>query len=651
MSTRAMTVPIFTFLVLISSTAKGSLQFTNQEYPLMYFTKLLSEEIFTPGLPLVVMLPVWEEISIHKEVGYLIQELHTSSRWPILVHNMSYSMEGYTRMHKQTHPHGSYIILISGSCRDWGIHTLTFIAQLQELTSFRDSWNPKAKFIVSLMSNCTYRELTKYSRYFLRELWFKEVVNAVVLFLKSKEHRDINMQGNTTDSAQGTYFELHTCYPYENSERCNPLESSVPVKVFTVRHLKDIRRSDIFRGYNDKNFHKCPIKVFVKTLPPLVYPPKQVRYNDSYNQAVYEKGLEIEMMKLIGNALNMSLDFMEFGKRNLEGVLGHPVILVGCFRAIYAEIDNIIEYTQSYFTICLSWYTPCAVKYERLSRFFNIFSVDMWMCFTLSLALAVITVRCISNYRHKPHLHESKSYSNIFIVTANIISVVLSVSVNTQPRSAPLRLFFFCWVCYSVAISTVFQAYLTTFLIEPGYEEPIKTVEQMLNSEKNFGFRDKFKILFPDTSDPVDSAIVKNAVECPDEPTCFTWAAEYHNITTILSDLYMANPYGEKKFTDENNRPLLCELESGVVRRMDFAILFGKRSPFFELINDVLNHIIEVGIDMQIMKPGLEKVQIQTEFNSHSSDDTYFVFGVSHLQTAFYLLMLGYFFGSCLFCG
>ena len=107
----------------------------------------------------------------------------------------------------------------------------------------------------------------------------------------------------------------------------------------------------------------------------------------------------------------------------------------------------------------------------------------MWICFALSLVLAVITVRCISNYGHKSHLHQSKSYSNIFSITANIISVLLSVSVNTQPRSAPLRLFFFSWVCYSVAVSTLFQVYLTTFLIEPGYKEPIRSVQEMLESE------------------------------------------------------------------------------------------------------------------------------------------------------------------------
>ena len=63
-------------------------------------------------------------------------------------------------------------------------------------------------------------------------------------------------------------------------------------------------------------------------------------------------------------------------------------------------------------------------------------------------------------------MYESKSYSDIFCVTANIIAVVPSVSVNTQPRSAPLSLFLFCWVCYSAAISTVFQAYFTTYVIE-----------------------------------------------------------------------------------------------------------------------------------------------------------------------------------------
>jgi len=652
MSTRAMIVPIFTFLVLISSTAKCSLQITNHEYPLMHFTKLLSEEHFTPGLPLVVMLPLAGGESTNKEVGYLIEELQISSRWPILVHNISYKMEGYTRMHTQTDPHGSYIIIISGPCKEWEWHTLLFWVQLSELSFGNNSWNPKAKFIVLVMSNCTHTENKKFSRTLLRELWFREVMNTAVIFLNSNEHGDIYMQENTSDSSQGTYLELHTWYPYENSERCNPVEGTVPVKVFTIRYLNDIRRSDLFRGYRDKNFQGCPFKVYVRTMYPLVYPPKQVRYNDSYSQTVYEEGMEIEMLKVIGNALSMSLDITECpgvlpslsagNRKKTEALKGHPLIFVGWFPGVHHEFDNITEYTRSYLILRLVWYTPCAVKFERWSRFFKIFSVDMWVFFSFSLVLTVITVHCISNYAHKSHLLESKTYGNISSVTVCIIAVSLSVSVSTKPRSSPLRLFFFSWVCYSVAISTVFQAYLTTFMIEPGYQEPIKSVEQMLNSEEKFGFNRSYRLLFPDISDPVDSAIVKDAVECPDEPKCFIWATKYHNISTILNDLNMGIYRGEKDCTDENNRPSLCELEDGVVRRIDFAILVRKRSPFFEFINDALSHIVEGGIVMYIKKRGFEKAEIQTEFNYPIYDDKFFVSGVSHLQTAFYLLMLGY---------
>ena len=96
------------------------------------------------------------------------------------------------------------------------------------------------------------------------------------------------------------------------------------------------------------------------------------------------------------------------------------------------------------------------------------------------------------------------------------------MSVKTQPRATPLRLFFFCWVCYSVAISTVFQAYFTAYLIEPGYEEPIRTVEQMVQSERKFGFNQGYEGMFEEISESVESAIFKNSVRCPDEKKCLT---------------------------------------------------------------------------------------------------------------------------------
>ena len=259
-SSRAMIILIFLVAVVISPTVHGSLPITDHEYPLMYYTKLISEEYFTAGRPLAVVLPLTGEDSKIKEVEYLIKELHTSGRWPILVYNVGHKMD--RSMYTEIHPHSSYILLISVPCKEWEEHISSYIQQLYD-TFVGNSWNPRAKSFVPVISNCTHLENKQLSRAILNELWFKEVINAAVLFLNSTEHEGNDLQHNTNDSAQGTYLELHTWYPYENSERCNPAEGTVPVQVLTVKNFTDIRRSDIHR----RAFLLAAYKIIGKSTP------------------------------------------------------------------------------------------------------------------------------------------------------------------------------------------------------------------------------------------------------------------------------------------------------------------------------------------------------------------------------------------------
>jgi len=636
-----MIVLIFTVVALISPPVYGSLSIAEHEYPLIHYTKLISEEQLTSGRPLVIVLPLAEEDSTNKEVGYLIEELHTSGRWPVLVFNTSYKMN--ENMYTDIHQHGSYIILISGPCKEWEEHISGLWQQLYELSENEKMWpsrNPRGKYIVSVMSNCTHLDNNHIARAILNHLWFYQVTNAAVLFLKSNEHAGSDLQQNTNYSTQGTYLELYTWYPYENSHRCNPEEGTVPVKVFTVRNLSDIRRSDIFRGNVGKKLHGCALNVHVEIKPPSVYPPKRIWYNNSGYQNVYEDGIEIELLGIIGNALNMTLDIEDSTKVDYRNVT--PSIYAGRIGTYVSVLDYLTERTRGYLSIRLDWYTPCAIKHQRWGRFFKIFSVDMWICFALSLVLAVITVRSISNYTHKSHLHESNSYSNIFSVTTNITAVALSVSVNTQPRSAPLRLFFFCWVCYSVAISTVFQAYLTTFLIEPGYEDPIKTLQQMLTSDLKFGYIDEYGVYLDYVKDSVELDFINNAVRCPDIGASFNWAAVYQNTSIIFDTLNVEICRDMGKLADENKRPLLCKLEDGGVASLERVLLVYRGTPFLDLINNIIDHTVESGILTHMNKKYLLKEEILLMSNAFAFDDTYIVFGVRNLQTAFYLLLVGY---------
>ena len=93
---------------VISSPVHASLPTVEHEYPLMQFTKHISEEHFNAGRPLLIMLPLAEEDSTKKEVGYLTDEL--------LVFNTSYKMN--ENMYIEIHQHVCYIILISGPCNE-----------------------------------------------------------------------------------------------------------------------------------------------------------------------------------------------------------------------------------------------------------------------------------------------------------------------------------------------------------------------------------------------------------------------------------------------------------------------------------------------------------------------------------------------------
>jgi hypothetical protein len=134
------------------------------------------------------VLPLAEEVSMNKEVGVLIEGLHTSECWPILVYDFSCKMKG--NMYTEIHQHSSYILIL-GLCKEWEKHISHFWQQLYELSLGNNMWhsrNARAKFVVCVMSNCTLIGNTKVLKAILKELWVQEVMNSAVVFLKSNEH-------------------------------------------------------------------------------------------------------------------------------------------------------------------------------------------------------------------------------------------------------------------------------------------------------------------------------------------------------------------------------------------------------------------------------------------------------------------------------
>jgi hypothetical protein len=59
----------------------------------------------------------------------------------------------------------------------------------------------------------------------------------------------------------------------------------------------------------------------------------------------------------------------------------------------------------------------------------------------------------------------------------------VGVAVPQQPTTSTLRVFFFLYVCFCFVISTVFQAFFVSYLVEPMYEKKLETLYGLLYSD------------------------------------------------------------------------------------------------------------------------------------------------------------------------
>jgi hypothetical protein len=151
------------------------------------------------------------------------------------------------------------------------------------------SWNPAAKLVFFITSNCTHFESTIISKGILNELWAYGVTQATALFLQPNEQAGKDIERNTSHWAQGTHLEMHTWYPFENSDRCDPVDGTVPVQVFTARNISnirkirkiirntsDVRKSGLYKTYFERNLHQCAIRMHANVIHRLVNLPKCV---------------------------------------------------------------------------------------------------------------------------------------------------------------------------------------------------------------------------------------------------------------------------------------------------------------------------------------------------------------------------------------
>lgn len=125
------------------------------------------------------------------------------------------------------------------------------------------------------------------------------------------------------------------------------------------------------------------------------------------------------------------------------------------------------------------------------------FEKETWVVIiVLSIAVALLLWRmsCLS---------EETSYETLVKSLTHVWAVVLGVSLPEQPRASQTRLLYLIWVIYCLHINAVYLSFLTSFLINPGFEKQVRTVDELVRSKLDFGCHSGFDRYFNDSTDTI----------------------------------------------------------------------------------------------------------------------------------------------------
>jgi hypothetical protein len=188
----------------------------------------------------------------------------------------------------------------------------------------------------------------------------------------------------------------------------------------------------------------------------------------------------------------------------------------------------------------------------------------------------------------------------------------------------------------------VFQAFLTTFLTDSGYETPIQSIDELFGSGLKLAYPQDHSSVFVNYNEAELSNVGRMNANCPSIKVCEYWAKYYKNVSVFFSDNNFQIASGSGIYVGENGEPLLCKIDDGVFFNAQCVLIMFYGEPLLKRINEIFDRVVEAGIYKFWVSRFINHYRITfSKIAIVNPLDEYYSFNLHHLQPAFYLLLMG----------
>ncbi|PSN34223.1 Ionotropic receptor 596 [Blattella germanica] len=491
------------------------------------------------------------------------------------------------------------------------------------------TWNVRAKFIIIVAM----KSISKYSSrtvalQICRLLGNWNIINIVVM-----------VPNFNNQTFYISAVDLFTWFPYKNGT-CGEVENVVMLDQWINGTFRE--GSNLFPMKIPKQFSKCPIKIAALGIEPFIVSVDNYTHNKNNGNIYKFRGITAEYPLIALDMLNITVHTeMVSNDVTLDNVLD---VLAGLVSGKYDVLVGPIPWLASAMILDLSFPTiyfnarfqvPCSLPVPHMQRILQTYQVSVWLSTLLTLVISGF-VFYLSAKVHK--FEESFTFKSVVNCLCHSLAILLGVSVPELPKTRVLRIFFYIYVCYCFSISTVFQAFFTSYLVEPGYGKPLRTFEDLLKAGFTFGS-------LPALTPAVASIDFHEIYLFKKEEYFYDYENATIRIITkgdlcMMSATQYSNFIAYKLGIDDISK-IICFLDYDLIT-LYFATALPKGSPFLPSLNYYIMRGFEAGFLQRYWSLFTQSLILSNTGRFQNVNSDYLVLNLSHLSPAFMVLFLGF---------
>ena len=525
------------------------------------------------------------------------------------------------------------------------------------LLSIRASWNPRARFVVSVTITNDVYKCQETAKIVLEELWSLKILDAIVI-LKSPQTQTTGNDAGTYSNIRDQNLEIYTWFPHHDQLRCWAFHDVIPLDIWLMEGNGRFKNNvDLFPNKITHNLHKCPIIAGTFPVDFVVGPYKYLDINDSTTSestyVTYDSGIEIRLIKLVAEGLNVTLKFLppppnneKWGNVTVDGritgllgqvVLGKADIGFGAWP-LHPKLIMVMDATKTYYRDDWLWWVPCAKKVPRWKSITMVFLPETWITLLISIISAVVVI--FGLVACEPM--ERRVYRNCANCAFSVWATFTGVSAPYMPRRTPTRMFLISWIWYCLAINIVFQTFLTSFLIEPGLQHQMNSIEEIMASKIKYGYNEWIDLAVRDSDDALSKIILQERTACNEgnKPPCLDWVA-YHNNFSVLCSKTLLDYLRTHEYVDSNGKHLICQA-GGVFFPLNYVTYMEKWNPLLNRFNDIITRLLYSGIEWHWLESSLHMQRVYAGVTGRkTTSGEYSDISLEHAQGIFAVLVPG----------